>query len=57
VFIWRGRKIGLVIKIFLLVDMKGWFNYVSIVNFSSFLSILATFWNLAFTMCQREEYS
>jgi hypothetical protein len=36
VFIWRGRKIGLVIKIFLLVDMKGWFNYVSIVNFSSF---------------------
>jgi hypothetical protein len=32
-YAWRERKIGLVIKIFLLVVMKGWFNYVSIPNY------------------------
>jgi hypothetical protein len=37
VFVWRERKICLVIKIFLLVAMKGWFNYVSIANYCSFL--------------------
>jgi hypothetical protein len=33
----RERKIGLVIKIFLLVAMNDWFNYVSIANYCSFL--------------------
>jgi hypothetical protein len=35
-FVWRERKIGLVIKIFLLVAMKDWFNYVLIANYCSF---------------------
>jgi hypothetical protein len=43
--VWRERKIGLVIKIVLLVGMKGWFAYVLIANYCSFLLNLATFWN------------
>jgi hypothetical protein len=33
----RERMIGLVIKIVLIVAMKGWFNYVSVANYCSLL--------------------
>jgi hypothetical protein len=36
VYMEREMKIGLIIKIFLLVAMKGWFNYVSIASYCSF---------------------
>jgi hypothetical protein len=37
--VWRERErmIGLVIKIVLIVAMKGWFNYVSVANYCSLL--------------------
>jgi hypothetical protein len=50
VFVWRERKICLVIKIFLSIAKKGWFMFL-LLNFCSFLLNFSYFLDLGFTTC------